>query len=426
MKRLLSVFLTIITLLSLCFTAVATESEIPYEKFFYSIFEPEVGNPDAYKHIKQATDPDSFYEIIKNIGEKSKELKGEDIVYIEIHVSDFLSHEKHVINHGGKYPEDDGQYRSCYRSCRDEYMTNVYESAIKLPEDFLYEEVNTYTVVNYVRYKVKTDEVKLETISLIANSDAIEKIHFVSEQKVEIGLPIYTPLHPYNDIKPDAWYYDYVTKVYDMKLMFGTSVTTFEPNATLTRAMLVTIIGRFNERINGTLPEGTEFAFSDVKAGKWYSDYVAWAAEKGVVEGYPDGSFRPDAPVTREEAVTILGRYYHNTAPKDRIFNDELITYHPHNDTDSIADWARNWVLDAMMIGAVDCELFRLDRENPEYYFEPKRSMTRAEAAKVAYVYLNELELSIERGYSLHNQSGYIPVTEEDLKLKEELKHLYQ
>ncbi len=413
MKRLLSVFLTIITLLSLCFTAVATESEIPYEKFFYSIFEPEVGNPDAYKHPEQATDIESFYEIIKEIGEKSRELKGENIVYVEVYVSDFLSHEKHVINHGGKYPEDDGQYRSCYRSCRDEYMTNVYESAIKLPEDFLYEEVNTYTVVNYVRYKVKTDEVNLYAISSIANSDAIEKIHFVSEQKVEIGLPIYTPLHPYNDIKPDAWYYDYVTKVYDMKLMFGTTSTTFEPNATLTRAMLVTMIGRFEERLYGELTVSTESVFSDVKAGKWYSAYVAWAAEKGVVEGYPDGSFRPNAPVTREEAVTILGRYYDETAPDMLISDAMLRPYYPHTDTAEISDWAKKWVHLGMSLGAVHFEMGAVDADPesaPEYYFRPNDTITRAEAAKVAYVFLSNLEESIESGRRHYEYDGLTPI----------------
>ncbi len=409
MKRILSVFLTIVMLMSLCLTAFAVDSEIPYEKFFYSIFEPEVGNPDMFKHPEQATDPDSFYEIIKKIGEKSKELKGEDIVYIEIHVSDFLSHEKHVINHGGKYPEDDGQYRSCYRSCRDEYMTNVYESAIKLPEDFLYEEVNIYTVVNYVRYKVKTDEVKLETISLIANSAAIEKIHFVSEEKIEIGLPIYTPLHPYNDIKSDAWYYDYVTKVYDMKLMFGTTSTTFEPNATLTRAMLVTMIGRFEERLYGELAVSTEGVFSDVKSGKWYSDYVAWAAEKGVVEGYPDGTFRPNAPVTREEAVTILGRYHNKNAPGMLMSDAMLRPYYPHTDTAEISDWAEKWVTLGMSMGAVHFVMrdsFGKPETAPEYYFEPSRTITRAEAAKVAYIFLSNLEESIERGYVRYPNGG--------------------
>ncbi len=276
--------------------------------------------------------------------------------------------------------------------------------------------------------KIKAESLTPDVLLSLAEIDCVEKITASTKMIPQHYYP--AVVMNFTDVPEDAWYRKHVENAYFYGIMEGSyndpPTIVFEPNATLTRAMLVTIIGRFNERINGTLPEGTEFAFSDVKAGKWYSDYVAWAAEKGVVEGYPDGSFRPDAPVTREEAVTILGRYYHNTAPKDRIFNGELITYHPHNDTDSIADWAQNWVLDAMMIGAVDCELFRLDRENPEYYFEPKRSMTRAEAAKVAYVYLNELELSIERGYSLHNQSGYIPVTEEDLKLKEELKHLYQ
>ena len=409
MKRMLSVFLTIITLLSLCFTAVATESEIPYEKFFYSIFEPEVGNPDAYKHPEQATDIESFYEIIKEIGEKSRELKGENIVYVEVYVSDFLSHEKHVINHGGKYPEDAGRYRSCYNSCLIEYMPNVYERDIKLPEDFSYEEATAYTITNCVRYKVKTDEVNLYAISSIASSDAIEKIHFVSEQKVEIGLPTYTPLQSFTDVKKSAWYYEHVNNACSMGLMEGTSVTTFEPNATLTRAMLVTMIGRFEERLYGELIVSTEDVFSDVKAGKWYSDYVAWAAEKGVVEGYPDGTFRPNAPVTREEAVTILGRYHNKNVPGMIMSDAMLRPYYPHTDTAEISDWAEKWVHLGMSLGAVHFEMGAVDADPesaPEYYFRPNDTITRAEAAKVAYIFLSSLEESIERGYVKYPNGG--------------------
>lgn len=409
MKRIISVFLTVVMLMSLCLTAFAVDSEIPYEKFFYSIFEPEAGNPDMFKHPEQATDPDSFYELIKNIGEKSKELKGEDVVYLRIYAADFLSHEEHCISHGGKYPEDDGQYRSCYNSCLIKYMTRVFDTEFKFPDSFIYESVLPIKIAGYIEYKVKSADISLDTVGVIASSAAIEKIHFVSEEKIEIGLPTYTPLHPYNDIKPDAWYYDYVTKVYDMKLMFGTTSTTFEPNATLTRAMLVTMIGRFEERLNGDLGKIGENTFSDVKKEKWYTDYVIWAAEKGVVEGYPDGTFRPNAPVTREEAVTILGRYYDKSAPGMIVIQPLEQPYYPHTDTDKISDWAEKWVRLGMSLGAVHFVMrdsFGKPETAPEYYFRPVDTITRAEAAKVAYVFLSNLEISIERGHRSYKYSG--------------------
>ena len=72
------------------------------------------------------------------------------------------------------------------------------------------------------------------------------------------------------------------------------------------------MIGRFEERLNGDLGKIGENTFSDVKKEKWYTDYVIWAAEKGVVEGYPDGTFRPKNVLTREEFALLLYRLTQN------------------------------------------------------------------------------------------------------------------
>lgn len=116
-----------------------------------------------------------------------------------------------------------------------------------------------------------------------------------------------TPLAPlpFVDVPADAWYADAVTYVVNAGLMNGTSATTFSPNGTTDRAMLVTVL----YRLEGS-PSVTSYPqFSDVPGGTWYTDAVAWAAANGIVDGYGNGQFGPTDPVTREQTATILYRY---------------------------------------------------------------------------------------------------------------------
>lgn len=111
---------------------------------------------------------------------------------------------------------------------------------------------------------------------------------------------------PFVDVLKEHWFYNDVLYVYENGLMNGVSDTEFAPNETLTRAMVVTILSRMSGE---EIDEATESAFSDVAAGMWYSNAIAWAASKNIVNGFEDGTFQPDAPVTRAQLVTILYRY---------------------------------------------------------------------------------------------------------------------
>ena len=110
---------------------------------------------------------------------------------------------------------------------------------------------------------------------------------------------------PFTDVAPGAWYYDAVSYVYANGLMDGTSATTFEPNGTMTRAMLVTILWRMEGEpvVNYLMP------FTDVDGGAWYAEAVRWASSEGIVTGVSDTSFAPNAEITREQLAAILHRY---------------------------------------------------------------------------------------------------------------------
>lgn len=112
------------------------------------------------------------------------------------------------------------------------------------------------------------------------------------------------PSAPFTDVDTAKWYHLSVDYVLTHKMMNGVSSHAFAPNANLTRGMLVQILYNLEGK-----PKGTAANFSDVQADAWYAEAVGWAASNKVVTGYADGTFRPNAAVTREQAAAILYRY---------------------------------------------------------------------------------------------------------------------
>lgn len=109
---------------------------------------------------------------------------------------------------------------------------------------------------------------------------------------------------PFADVTSGDWFYNAVRYVYDNGLMSGTSDTTFHPNVTTTRGMLVTIL----HQLAGSPSAGTA-QFVDVAEGQYYSRAVAWASANNIVSGYGDGSFGPNDAITREQMAVILYHY---------------------------------------------------------------------------------------------------------------------
>lgn len=112
------------------------------------------------------------------------------------------------------------------------------------------------------------------------------------------------PSAPFTDVDTAKWYHLSVDYVLAHKMMNGVSSRAFAPNANLTRGMLVQILYNLEGKSKGTAAN-----FSDVQADVWYAEAVGWAASNKVVTGYADGTFRPNAAVTREQTAAILYRY---------------------------------------------------------------------------------------------------------------------
>ena len=112
------------------------------------------------------------------------------------------------------------------------------------------------------------------------------------------------PEMPFTDVNEGDWFYDVVLYAYDNGLMTGTSADTFAPNTATTRGMIVSMLARLEG-----VTSAEDAGFADVAANDWYATAVNWAASVGVVNGYEDNTFRPNAPITREQMAAILYNY---------------------------------------------------------------------------------------------------------------------
>ncbi len=109
----------------------------------------------------------------------------------------------------------------------------------------------------------------------------------------------------FDDVPADADYAQAVAWCKEQGIMNGVSDSTFDPNGTLTRAMLVTTLYRAEKEpaVSGAP------AFTDAQADTWYSNAVVWSNERGLVQGYVNGLFGVNDPVSVEQLEVILGRY---------------------------------------------------------------------------------------------------------------------
>ena len=167
----------------------------------------------------------------------------------------------------------------------------------------------------------------------------------------------------FTDVFTDDWYAEPVTSCVEREIMKGTSNATFSPNDAFTRAMIVTMLGRFFG-VNG------EGSFSDVDYGDYYSLYAEWADKNGILAWLNGSSFAPNEPVTREQTAAMLYRCLtlQDFTPPDG--GEELEEF---QDADEISGYAKSAV-DALRA----CGIFQGDDAGR---FNPRQSLTRAEAA---------------------------------------------
>lgn len=208
-----------------------------------------------------------------------------------------------------------------------------------------------------------TNDVSVETTP--------EAIRYAMALMRGIDVPQFT------DVAEDAWYHDYVYDLVYRGVVNGMTATTYEPEGKLTRAQFVKLLACSLADAETLKTYEGKHPFKDSE-GHWAEAYIAWAKDKGIVEGVSATEFDPEAPITREQMATIFGRYALRQGielPK----SENAAGSFP--DADKISEYAREFV-----------ELMRIAGILNGYEdgtFRPQGNATRAEAAKLFSLFLS-------------------------------------
>ncbi len=150
-----------------------------------------------------------------------------------------------------------------------------------------------------------TPEAPVQPRGILVKGSALYVTDLFAQNILELDV---SPVS-YKDVPANEWYADSVTEATLRGLTDGTDEGIFSPEAPLTRATLVVMLSRLHTYADGSAVINGDAGFTDVAANAWYAPAVRWAADRGILEGYDDGSFRPDAAITREQLAAILYRY---------------------------------------------------------------------------------------------------------------------
>ena len=179
---------------------------------------------------------------------------------------------------------------------------------------------------------------------------------------------------PFTDVSRTSWFYADAAFVYEKGLFSGTDSSTFSPDASMTRAMLVTVL----YRLEGQPAVTGNSSFADVKSGVYYERAVIWAAANGIVTGTGSASFSPDAKVTREQLAAILYRYG-QYRKLDTSANAKLNGFSDADNVSGYASAALGWAVAEGLVNGASGRLM------------PKGNATRAQVAAIFHRFVENV-----------------------------------
>ena len=229
----------------------------------------------------------------------------------------------------------------------------------------------TFTFKPDSGYKVKDVKVNGKSVGAVTTY-TIDKLTVSTRIEVEFT----DGKLPFTDVHETDWFYNDVLFVYEEGLFAGTSDTTFSPNTSMTRAMLVTVL----YRLEGEPTVYGRSGFSDVQYNGYYEDAVTWAADNGIVNGTSTTTFSPNANVTREQMAAILYRYaaYWEL---DVSAEADLSAYEDASSVSAYAQAAMQWAVANGVINGTSATTL-----------EPAGTATRAQAATVLVRFQNSMK----------------------------------
>ena len=270
----------------------------------YALSEFTNGKKSGWMYTVNGTHP--------NVGLKDKTLKDGDVV-IWHYINDY-SHEVADWFNDPNYPAlGDGTYYNGWLRAADispeQYVNELLGKILKVGKNgtvepkLTFQHIGksvTFTFKPDTGYKVKDVKVNGKSVGAV-KTYTIDKLTVSTRIEVEFT----NGKLPFTDVRESDWFYEDVAFAYENGLFAGTSDTTFSPNASMTRAMLVTVL----YRLEGQPAVNGRSGFSDVQYNGYYEDAVTWAADNGIVNGTSTTTFSPNVNVTREQMAAILYRY---------------------------------------------------------------------------------------------------------------------
>lgn len=228
-----------------------------------------------------------------------------------------------------------------------------------------------YDYVVYIQptvYTVKAGHTLELTVS-IANNSGVNLT--IDNTATYADLPV----RRFADVSNTDWYAKAVDYVNDKNLMVGDSNTTFGANGTTTRGMIVTILYRMENQ-----PSVNASNFTDVAAGQYYANAVAWATENGIVSGYGDGRFGPNDAITREQFASILFRYAQYKGLNVETSQDKLSQFGDEAQISGYAATALNWAVNKGILSGMG-----------NNSLNPQGNATRAQTAQILMTYCEKV-----------------------------------
>lgn len=303
----------------------------------YALSEFTNGKKSGWMYTVNGTHP--------NVGLKDKTLKDGDVV-IWHYINDY-SHEVADWFNDPNYPSlGNGTYYNGWLRAADiapeQYVQQLLAKILtvgkhgtvepKLTFQHIGKSV-TFTFKPDTGYKVKDVKVDGKSVGAVTTY-TVDKL--TVSTRIEVTFT--NGKLPFTDVRESDWFYDDVVFAYENGLFSGTSDTTFSPNTSMTRAMLVTVL----YRLEGQPAVNGRSGFSDVQYNGYYEDAVTWAADNGIVNGTSTSTFSPNVNVTREQMAAILYRYAqykkYNTAA-----SSSLNSFSDHTSVSGYAEASLQW-----------------------------------------------------------------------------------
>ena len=209
-----------------------------------------------------------------------------------------------------------------------------------------------------------------ESSDLFAPNDSMTRAMLITTLYRMSGSPAVTGENPYSDVPAGSYYEKAVIWAMQKGVANGMGGGKFEPDTTLNRAMVATVL----YRLSGDKVSATN-AFPDVPANEWYGEAVAWAQQKGIVMGFEDGTFRPMEEISRQDMALMLQRYAKTVKGTDTTPTGDLSRWPDAGQVGSWAVDALRWCVGAGIINGKDGGL------------QPTGNATRAEFATILMRY---------------------------------------